>query len=654
MKIQRQILDGSFVALLRLLILPLFLLTVGCSSGSSGGDESSSSDTAVNEGGGDTDAGGDTDSDDDGSDADTGGDTDTDTDDDTGTDSGQGGAPSKLIGNAFSGTSIGLSWERDGLTYSIYRGSEKIAETSDHYFVDQGLTVNTEYSYSVIAGDLDSDIEAARVSAKTLLNNTNGGLSSGADIDVDNDRISNFTECNNARSALDLQEADLDSCLQAMLELNNMAGHLEDIRAFAARVRSEQDPAMVELGMRLFHSKSLSANSDTACSSCHQPAMGCGGDDLSMPIGVSALDSALVGPGRSDGLNEVPLVARNSPPTCNAALWTRGLFWDNRVAITDRGLRTDSRDVSDNTEAAVGTGSLALMMAQAHFPVTDTAEMGDITQFGYDNTSDSGFTAYREEILAANLGSASWDSLFSSAFGDPAINFSRIAEAIAAYEAVQLFIDNPFFDYVDGNQGALDSEEKRGAITFMASNSGCTNCHAGAFFTTQGLRAVSYPQIGAGKDESGNGADLGGNGAGSFRIPTLLNVAITGPWGHAGQFGTLKRNIEHYRNRSGSITQYFGSSEMCDLDQFAELEDCATKVAPSGQALTETLLAANGDGANNLSDDEIDSLVAFLGTLTDPDAINVDSNAVQSLLPTRDGGPDGNQLEAKDQRGNEL
>ncbi|WP_444945556.1 cytochrome c peroxidase [Microbulbifer sp. VTAC004] len=648
MKVHSKNSNVSIMVLLRLLILPLFVLVAGCSSGSSGGDDNPSSDPVADGSGGDIGTGGDVGGDG-GSDTSTGG------DNDTGGSSQQGGAPAKLIANAFSGTSIGLSWERDGTTYSIYRNGEKIAETSNHYFVDQGLSINTEHTYTVTAGDVDNDSDIARVSAKTLLNNTNSGLSSGADIEVDNDRISNFAECNNARSALDLLDADLDSCLQAMLELNGMASHLEDIRAFAARVRSEQSPAKVELGMRLFHNKSLSANNDTSCSSCHQPVMGCGGDNLSMPIGVSALDPALVGPGRSDGFNEVPVVARNAQPICNAALWTRGLFWDNRVAITDRGLRTDSRDVSNNTEAAVGIGTLALMMAQAHFPVTDAAEMGDITQFGYDNTIEGGFTAYREEILAANLESASWSSLFSAAFGDPEINFSRVAEAIAAYEAVQLFIDNPFFDYVDGNPDALDSDEKRGAITFMAGNSGCTNCHGGAFFTTQGLRAVNYPQIGVGKDASGSGADLGGNGAGSFRIPTLLNVAITGPWGHNGQFATLRRNIEHYRDRSVSITRYFANSEMCDLEQFVGLQDCANKVAPNGLAHTQDILSANGGGgANNLSDTEIDLVVKFLGTLTDPDAANTNSNAIQALMPPRDGGPDGRQLEAKDREGNAL
>ncbi|WP_444898915.1 cytochrome c peroxidase [Microbulbifer sp. VAAC004] len=651
MKTQSNNLPISCAALLRLVLLPLVLLAVGCSSGSSGGDDSSGSETVE----ADTDAGGNTDTNSGGDDTGNDGDTDNDDDAGNGTETGQGIAPKALIANAFSGTSIGLSWQRDGATYAIYRGGEKIAETDNHFYVDQGLSINTEYSYSVTSGDVNSESETARVNAKTLINNTNGGLNNGAVATPVLERLVNISECKNVRSALNLLDEDLDTCLAAMLESNNLAGHLEDMRAFAARVRSEQDPAMVELGMRLFYSQSLSANGDVACASCHHAAIGCGGDNLSMPVGVNPLDPALVGPGRSDGINEVPIVPRNAQPICNVALWGSGLFWDNRVALNDRGIRTDSRDVSFNTEAAVGTGTLALMMAQAHFPVTNPAEMGDVTQFGYDASSDSGTTDYREDIVAANLGRESWSGLFNAAFGDDQITFSRIAQAIAAFEAVQLFIDNPFFDYVDGDLNALDNDEKRGAITFMSGNSGCTNCHAGAFFTTEGPRPANYPQIGIGTDENGSGADLGANGAGAFRPPTLLNVALTGPWGHSGQFETLRRNVEHYRDRAASVNRYYTNNEMCDLSQFSGLTDCASKVAPNGLALSQAILATTGgDAGNNLSDAEIDLVVRFLETLTDPDAANTSSNSVRALIPTRDGGPDGKQLDARDSSGKEL
>ncbi|AWF80156.1 hypothetical protein BTJ40_04615 [Microbulbifer sp. A4B17] len=618
--------------LAKLMVISIFLLLAGCGGGSS----SSSGDGSTTETGSGSSSG-------DSSDA----------GDDSSSDSEQGTVVAELIANPFSGTSIGLSWEDSEETYTIYRDGEAIAETTDNFYVDEDLSINTEYTYWVGVGDIGSGTDS--VVTKTLVNNTNDGLSNGADADTIDKRIVDFEECQNARTAIDVADDSLDSCLQAVLDEVGMAEQLEDMRAFAARVRSEQDPAMVELGMRLFHSKSLSANGDTSCSSCHHPAIGCAGDDLSMPIGVNAVAPDTLGPGRSDGENEVPLVARNAQPICNVGLWDNGLFWDNRVSLTsDGGLRTDSRDVTNNTEAAVGTGTLALMMAQAHFPVTDAAEMGDISEFGYDESSDDGLTNYREEYLVTKLNQESWGPLFTDAYGDSDIDFSRIAQAIAAYEAVYIFIDNPFFDYVDGELNALDNDQKRGAITYFTPGSGCSICHSGAFFTNQGLRVVNYPQIGVGKDESGSGADWGGAVLGGFRVPTLLNVGITGPWGHAGQFGSLERNIEHYAGQADSVSRYFANSEMCDLDQFDELDDCAAKVAPNGLELTEAILAIDGDASLPIDEDETELLAAFLEALTDPDAANINSNAIQSLIPPRDGGPDGMQLDARDGAGRSL
>ncbi len=569
-------------------------------------------------------------------------------------------APQELIANAFSGSSIGLSWLGEGADYSLYRDDIFIAQTQDNFFIDQNLSVNTAYQYRVTTGEVSDEGATSTISAKTLINSSNNALENGAKTEIANDRLMNFQACNidSARlTSQDVVDADLDACLAAMLEHNSMATHLEDMRAFAARVRSEQSAAMVELGMRLFHNKSLSANGDTACSSCHHPALGCGGDDLSMPIGVNAIDPALLGPGRSDGINNVPIVPRNSPATCNTGLWSRGLFWDNRVSLMGRGVNTDSNDVDSNTEAAVGNGTLALLMAQAHFPVTAAPEMGDISQFGFDANIDSDHTQYREEILAANVSSDDWGEMFNAAYGDTVINYSRIAQAMAAYEAVQIFIDNPFFDYVDGDVNAISPDEKRGAITFMDSGTGCTFCHSGAFFTTQAQLPGNYPQIGVGTDAMGSGSDegaVGATGVGAFRAPTLLNVAITGPWGHNGQFNTLKRNVQHYTGHGASVAAYFENNEMCDLDQFKDLADCANEVAPNGLALSQNIIDGNVEFSNNISDEEIDLVVKFLSTLTDPDAANPQSNAIQFLIPTRDGGPDGKQLDAKDVNGHFL
>ncbi|MCO1333829.1 cytochrome P450 [Microbulbifer sp. OS29] len=94
---------------------------------------------------------------------------------------------------------------------------------------------------------------------------------------------------------------------------------------------------------------------------------------------------------------------------------------------------------------------------------------------------------------------------------------------------------------------------------------------------------------------------------------------------------------------------------MCDLEQFKDLQDCPSKLAPNGLTHSLDILDGNdGGGVNRLSDDEIDHVVTFLGALTDPNAADANSNEIQFLIPPRDGGPDGRQLDAKDQNGLSL
>ena len=58
------------------------------------------------------------------------------------------------------------------------------------------------------------------------------------------------------------------------------------------------DDAKAQLGMKLFFSKSLGGDLDSACVTCHHPNLG-GGDDLTLPIGVDANNIDLLGPGRT-------------------------------------------------------------------------------------------------------------------------------------------------------------------------------------------------------------------------------------------------------------------------------------------------------------------------------------------------------------------
>ena len=145
-------------------------------------------------------------------------------------------------------------------------------------------------------------------------------------------------------------------------------------------------------------------------------------------------------------------------------------------------------------------------------------------------------------------------------------------------------------------------------------------------------------------------------------MPSLLNVGITAPYGDKGVFNTLERVIEHYNDTTGSLTSFYENNETCQLPQFKDLtaEQCQ-EVVGEGKDHILKLHAANrtasdrGDAAvtKGLTQDEISYLAAFLHTLTDKSALP-GSNEINALIPPRDGGPDGHQLDAVDKVGNAL
>ena len=84
---------------------------------------------------------------------------------------------------------------------------------------------------------------------------------------------------------------------------------------------------LAQLGKKLFFSKALGGDMDSACASCHHPLLG-GGDALSVSIGVGAHDQDLLGSARTHP--EGPTVARNAPTTFNVAFFKHVLTHDGR------------------------------------------------------------------------------------------------------------------------------------------------------------------------------------------------------------------------------------------------------------------------------------------------------------------------------------
>jgi cytochrome c peroxidase len=110
--------------------------------------------------------------------------------------------------------------------------------------------------------------------------------------------------------------SELDIQLRDIIEYNNLTGD---------PARNRELPSIsspkAQLGMQLFFSKALGGDMDSACVSCHHPALA-GGDRLSLSIGTEAVNPDLLGPGRIHSVNGTnydggPTVPRNAPTTFN-------------------------------------------------------------------------------------------------------------------------------------------------------------------------------------------------------------------------------------------------------------------------------------------------------------------------------------------------
>jgi cytochrome c peroxidase len=246
--------------------------------------------------------------------------------------------------------------------------------------------------------------------------------------------------------------SETDTALRGLIRAHALSGDPSE----GHDLPSIDDPVAV-LGRKLFFSKSLGGDRDSACVSCHHPVLG-GGDGLALSIGVGADNPDLLGPGRThpDGDFTVP---RNAPTTFNLAFWEKGLFWDSRVEnLEGGGIRTPDTDYGSADPEAGDT----ISAAQTRFPVTSAEEMRGFV-FVLDDTN----AEVRSALEARLTDDGNWASEFNTAFGSPEITYGRIAEAIAAYEDSQVFTNTAWRAYVKGDNDAIGESAKRGALLFF-------------------------------------------------------------------------------------------------------------------------------------------------------------------------------------------
>ncbi len=249
----------------------------------------------------------------------------------------------------------------------------------------------------------------------------------------------------------------------------------------AASAARPMTDARVELGRMLYYDARLSKNHDIACNSCHQ-------------LDAHGVDGQAFSPGHRGQLG-----GRNSPTSYNAALHI-AQFWDGRAADVE---------------------------AQAKGPILNPIEMAMPSE---------------EAVLAVLNSIPGYGPLFDAAFPgeSPAISYDNMATAIGAFER-GLVTPGDFDRYLGGDQAALEDAEKEGLSLFLAK--GCTACHNGALVgggMYQKLGLIEpYPTKDVGRSAlTGKSADEF-----FFKVPSLRNVAETGPYFHDGSIASLDEAV---------------------------------------------------------------------------------------------------------------
>ena len=131
-------------------------------------------------------------------------------------------------------------------------------------------------------------------------------------------------------------------------------------------------------------------------------------------------------------------------------------------------------------------------------------------------------------------------------------------------------------EYNYGIDGSMSERAARGKILFESERPSCATCHSGFNFTN-----YSFQNNGLYDEYPDNGRERltqDPNDKALFKVPSLRNVEVTGPYMHDGSITTLSEVIEHYNTggsnhlNKNSLIKPLGLTEDDKTDLLAFLE----------------------------------------------------------------------------------
>lgn len=254
----------------------------------------------------------------------------------------------------------------------------------------------------------------------------------------------------------------------------------EPIKPIAAAKVS--DPALVELGKKLFFDPRLSKSGFISCNSCHNLSMG-GTDNIKTSIGHN--------------WNEGPI---NAPTVLNSSL-NVAQFWDGRA-----------KD----------------LQAQAGGPIANPGEMASNHLLAI-------------EVLRSIPG---YVADFKKTFRNDQVTIEEVTKAIAAFEETLVTPNSRFDKWLNGSKQALTKDELAGYQLFKSS--GCTACHNGPAVGGNSFQKMGVVEVYKASSPAEGRVGVTGKDVDrfNFKVPTLRNVEMTYPYFHDGAANTLTEAVE--------------------------------------------------------------------------------------------------------------
>ncbi len=149
------------------------------------------------------------------------------------------------------------------------------------------------------------------------------------------------------------------------------------------------------------------------------------------------------------------------------------------------------------------------------------------------------------DILLQRLqNSPKYTPLFRNAFNDT-VTLNGTLFALASFQRTLISANSNYDKYTFyGNTNALNAEQMRGKDLFFSSKTDCFSCHGGFNFSNDSFQSNGY--FSSYPDSGRQRVTLYESDRGKFLVPSLRNIAYTGPYMHDGSVATLEEIIDNY------------------------------------------------------------------------------------------------------------